>query len=212
MRLGIIAVVALLASCASNEKPALGGFDAIRAAIEVTTDSTGAVMASSAPAARIVTEYDHTVIGGMDESGLVAGAGGPTRSTRTVFVEAREAAGDVILVDIVRLREVRVAKPAAGDAPPELDADDTMRIGMGLREVAWRPTIYEHDCKPDRPYCIRKIVDRLSLSAEDVRALLGDGSDEILLATKIGTYTEWRLDKDELRAVLDALGARERFR
>ena len=52
MRLGIIAAVALLTSCASNETPALRGFDAIRAAIEVKTDSTGnTVTASSAPAA-----------------------------------------------------------------------------------------------------------------------------------------------------------------
>src|SRR3990167_6165505 len=118
LRLGIIAVVALLASCASNEKPALRGYDAIRAAIKVTIDSAGAVSASSAPAARVVTEYDHTVIGGMDDSGLVAGAGGSTRSARTVFVEGRKAASDVVTVDIVRVREVRVATPAASDAPP----------------------------------------------------------------------------------------------
>lgn len=213
MRLGIIAAVALLTSCASNETPALRGFDAIRAAIEVKTDSTGnTVTASSAPASRVLTEYDHTLIGGMDESGLVSGPGGSTRSTRTVFVEARKNAGDSVTVDIVRVREVRVAKSAADASPPEREEDDGMRIGADLRKISWQPTEYEHDCEPGRPYCFRKIIDRLSLSPDDVRALLGDGSNEILLATNIGTYTDWRLDKHELTAVLDALGARERFR
>lgn len=213
MRLGIIAAVAVLASCVSNETPALRGYDSIRAAIEVKADGAGgAIIASSAPAARVLTEYDHTIIGGMDDSGLVTGPGGSTRSTRTVFVEGRKAAGDVVSVDIVRVREVRVAKPAAGDAPPPRETGDVMRVGAGLREVAWQPTIYEHECQPDRAYCLRRVVDRLSLSPDDVRALLGDGSNEILLATKIGTYTNWRLDKHELTAVLDALGARERFR
>lgn len=213
MRLGIIAAVAVLASCANNEKPALRGFDDIRAAIEVTTDSaTNSVTASSAPAARVLTEYDHTVIGGMDESGLVTGPGGSTRSTRTVFVEARKAAGDSVTVDIVRVREVRVATPAAGASPPAWEEGDGMRVGADLREVSWQPTVYEHDCQPDRPYCLRKIIDRLSLSPADLRAVLADGSDEILLAMRRGRYTEWRLDKHELAAVLDALGARERFR
>jgi hypothetical protein len=213
LRLGIIAAVTILASCSSNEKPALRGFDAIRAAVEVKIDAAGAaVMASSAPAARVLTEYDHTIIGGMDDSGLVTGPGGSTRSTRTVFVEARKAAGDSVTVDIVRVGEVRVAATAAGASPPAWEDGDGMRVGAGLRDVSWQPTVYVHECEPGRPYCLRRVIDRLTLSPEDVRAVLAEGSDEILLATRRGSYTEWRLDKNELIAVLDALGARERFR
>lgn len=214
LRLGIIAAVVLLASCSSNEKPPLLGYDSIRAAIDLQHgDATGAVTASSAPAARLVTEYDHTLIGGMDETGLGSGPGGSTRSTKTAFIEATKATDGAITVDIVRVREVRVAKAAANDQPPARDLDDAeMRVGAGGRLISWRPTAYEHDCQPDRPYCLRRIVDRLPLSPDDVRVLLGDNSREILVATAFGKYTDWRLDKHELTAVLDALGARESFR
>ena len=213
MKLGIIVAVVMLVSCSSNEKPAVRGFDAIRAAIHVSTDSAGVVTASSASAARVLTEYDHTLIGSMDETGLGSGPGGSTRSTRTAFIEASKSAGGAVSVEIVRVREVRVPKDAADDQPPAREADDAeMRVGAGLRLVSWRPIVYEHDCQPDRPYCLRRIVDRLPLSEGDVLALLGDGSGEILLATPRWRFTDWRLDKHELTAVLDALGVRERFR
>jgi hypothetical protein len=44
-----------------------------------------------------------------------------------------------------------------------------------------------------------------------VRLLLHEGTDETVVCCWYFKIVDWRLDKDEVTAVLDALGARERF-
>lgn len=212
MRFGLAVGFLVLAACSSLEEPRLQTYDAIRAAVAQASDPSGAVTVSSEPAARVVTEYDPTLIGDMDETGLGSGPGGSTRSTKTMFVEGRKAAGGEVAIDIVRVREVRVSKGAADDAPAELSGLDAEgRIGAKWRTVYRRPTTYAHTCPPDRPYCLRRIVDRLVLANEDVRALLSEDGNEIAVSFWYWKNVDWRLDKDELTAVLDALGVRERF-
>jgi hypothetical protein len=213
MRLGIAAVLVVLTGCTGLDVPAIEGYDAIRAAIEIRTDpATGTMIASSAPAAKEEI-FRPTYVDGMDNSGTFTGVLPSDRARSKFYVEGHKAADGSVQVYFVSAGQTPVMETEAQEKPwTETNPDSHGYVGDPWRKVYWELVEYRHECEGAKRTCVRFKTDRMKLSEEDVRALLAEGRDEIRVS--LGEYRQVssRLDVDQLTAVLDALGARESFK
>ena len=210
MRLGCVLVCALLASCAGLDKPALKGYDRIRAAVAITTDAaSGVTVATSEAAAK--EEIDRVSFANdPDGSGTFTGSLPGGRKKSKMYVLGERSAGDSVEVYLVGKGETPVADTDVRKKPwTETNPDWHGYVGDPWRKVSWELVEHRHECAGQ--ICIQFGVNRMRLTQEDVSALLADGRDEIRVSFDEWRSVDWRLDKDELVAVLDALGVRERY-
>lgn len=210
MRLGWVFACVLLASCAGLDKPAIEGFDQIRAAIVVSTDTaTGATVASSAPAAKEEIERP-TFIDGMDLSGTFSGVVPSGRAKSKFYVVGEKAVDGVLQVYLVNTAEFPVAEGDAQQKPwTQTNPDFHGYVGDPWREVRWELVEYRHECAAR--LCTRFSTDRMKLTDADIRAILAEGRDEIRVSFGERKIVSTRLDRNQLLAVLDALGVRDLF-
>jgi len=213
MRLGIAATLALLVGCTGLDKPAIEGYDNIRAAIAVRTDAaTGTVTASSAAAAKEDVSRP-TIIIGMDASGQFSGVAPTERARSKFYVEGQKAADGSVRIYFVSAGQAPVMETELQEKPwTETNPDSHGYVGEPWRKVFWELVEYRHECDALKLRCLRFKTDRMKLSEEDVRALLAEGRKEIRVSQNEYRVVDLRLDVDQLTAVLDALGVRERFR
>lgn len=214
MRLGIAVGLLVLVGCAGLDKPALESYDDIRAAIVVTTDpETGAVTANSAAASK--EEIGQTMH--LDRSGNqfdLSNASAQTsgRSLETAYVEGVRAKGGDVQLYIVSLERNPVARVETSERPWTVtDPDRHGFIGDPWRRTAMQLGELSFDCSSQRETCTRLSIDRMILTGEDVKALLASPREDIPVNFDSWRTADWRIDKDALLAVLDALVARERF-
>jgi hypothetical protein len=210
MRLGLLLVCALPASCVGLDKPALEGYDQIRAAVSVITDAaTGVTIASSEAAAK--EEIDRiSFASDPDGSGTFTGALPAGRATTKMYVLGEKATDAAVRVFLMTKGEAPVADTDVRKKPwTETDPNRYGYIGDPWRKVNWE--LVEHRYQCGGQVCTQFLADRMQLTDDDVRALLADGRDEIRISFSKWKQVDWRLDKDELLAVLDALGVRERY-
>jgi hypothetical protein len=212
--LGLLAGVAALSACAGLDKSGLETYDEIRAAILVSTDpTTGIVTASTEPAAKEEVEISDFPTGPLDASGSGSGSLGTDRDREKAFVLAERAAGGATQVYVVHRRVYPIPETSLQAKPwTETDPDRTGFIGETWREVPFELVEFRYECTGSRVICTRYATDRLKLSADDVRALLRQNKDSIRVSFHDYRTVSWRLDTDELTAILDALGATEDFR
>jgi len=214
MRLGIAVALVALAGCVGLDKPALESYDDIRAAIVVTTDpATGAVTANSAAASK--EEIDATMH--LDRSGdqfdlSKASAQTSGRAFATAYVEGVRAKDGSVQLYIVSLERGPVARTETSERPwTATDPDRHGFIGDPWRRTAMELVELSFDCAGQRETCVRRSVDRMILTGEDVKALLAASREDIPVNFDSWRTADWRIDKDAILAVLDALGAREGF-
>lgn len=213
MRFGITAALVMLSGCAGLDVPAIEGYEAIRAALDIKTDpATGTITASAAPAAKEEV-YRPTYISGMDDSGTFTGVLPSERARSKFYVEGHKAADGTVQIYFVSAGQTPVMETAIQEKPwTETNPDSHGYVGDPWRKVYWELVEYRHECDGPKLTCVRFKTDRMRLSEEDVRALLAEGRDEIRVSRGEYRQVSSRLDVDQLAAVLDALGARERFK
>lgn len=214
MRLGIAVALLALAGCAGLDKPALESYDDIRAAIVVTTDpATGAVTANSAAASK--EEMQPTMH--FDRSGdqfdlSTASAQTSGRAYATAYVEGVRGKEGGVQLYIVSFERNPVARTEIHERPWSVtDPDRHGFIGDPWRRTEMQLVELSFDCSGQRETCTRVSVDRMVLTDEDVRALLSSPRENIPVNFDSWRTAAWRIDKDALLAVLDALGARDGF-
>lgn len=212
MRLGIAIALLGLAGCAGLDTAAIEGYDSVRAAIEVKTDATtGVVTASSAPAAK-EDVFRPNIFAGMDASGLSTGPAPSARARSKFYVLGEKAADGAVRVYFVSEGQTPIMETQLQEKPwPETNPDSHGYVGEPWRKVFWELVDYRHECDALKQKCVRFKTDRMKLSTDDVRALLAEGRGEIRVSQGEYRTVSSRLDTDQLLAVLDALGARERF-
>jgi hypothetical protein len=214
MRPAPILVVALLAGCAGLDRPGLETYADIRAAISVTTDAAaGITVASSEPAAREEVTIEDIGVDGFDQTGLAGAPLNQQRAHRKVFVLGEKRADGSVSVFIVDRASYPIAETDLQNKPwTETNPDRKGIIGEAWRPAPWELVEYRYECPGSRLNCTRFREDRLRLSADDVQALLVEESEKIRIGVERLKQPFWRLDKDELVAVLDALEATDLFR
>lgn len=213
MRLGIAATLALLVGCTGLDKPAVEGYDSIRAAIVVETDAaTGALTASSSTAAKEEVSLPN-VSSGMDASGQFQGSVHTQRARSKFYVEGQKLADGSVRIYFVSAGQTPVMETELQEKPwTETNPDSHGYVGEPWRKVFWELVEYRHECDALKLRCLRFKTDRMKLSEDDIRALLAEGRKEIRVSQNEYRVVDLRLDVDQLTAVLDALGVRERFR
>lgn len=211
MRLGLFAAGLLTAACASLDKPGLEAYDDIRAAIAVKADAaTGMTTASSEPAAKEEV-FRPPIMDSMDASGLSGGALTGERARSKFYVLGEKAADGSVKVYLVSAGQTPVLETEAQKKPwTETNPDAHDYVGDPWRKVYWELIDYRHECSGRM--CTRFKTDRMKLTADDVRAMLAEGRDEIRVSFSERRIVDTRLDIDQLAAVLDALGAANQFR
>lgn len=210
----LAAIGLVLAGCAALDKPALESYDDIRAAISVVTDpATGVMTASSEPAAKEQVNINDAGGPIMDSDGSIGAPRNSQRSKTTGFVQAERQAGGATQVYFVYRRIYPVSEEQLQDRPwSQTDPDRTGWVGNPWREVPMEQVEFRNECPGSRLSCTRYSTSRLRLSSEDVKAVLGQGGKEIRFSLASYKDIHWRIDANELRAVLDALNATGEFR
>lgn len=213
MRLGTTVGLLILAGCAGLDKPALEHYDEIRAAIAVTTDpETGVVTASSAAASKAEVSPTMLLDRSSDQFDLsTASAQSSRRSLETAYIEGvRSSAG--LQVYVVSFERYPVARTEISERPWTItDPDRHGFIGDPWRRTPMELVDLSFDCSGLRETCTRNSIDRMVLTDEDVRALLASSREDIPVNFDSWRTADWRIDRDALLAVLDALGARDSF-
>lgn len=213
MRSGFAVVLVMLAGCAGLDVPAIEGYDAIRAALDIRTDpATGTLIASAAPAAKEEV-FRPTYMSGMDDSGTFTGVAPSERARSKFYVEGHKASDGSVQIYFVSAGQTPVLETEVQEKPwTETNPDSHGYVGDPWRKVYWELVEYRHECDGPKLTCVRFKTDRMKLSEEDVRALLAERRDEIRVSRSEYRQVSSRLDVDQLTAVLDALGAREDFK
>ena len=137
--------------------------------------------------------------------------GGQGSISASVIAEARPGSPTRVAILTSRVFSIFPTEVPAWEKEVDTELDRKGFTGAPWRETAYRILQSEVECQGASQWCRWTGYYRFELTAEDVRAMLADPKQKLIMLGRETKNSEWTIPKEHLAATLDALGVLGEF-